>query len=80
MVAGFGEAEGGAGGGEGGAESAVEVGEWNAEVDGVVLGGGLEAIGFEDGLLVLVNPAASRLPASRWGLGRITMERTLKDG
>lgn len=77
LVVCFGEAEGGAGGGEGGAESAVEVRERDAEVDGVVFGGGLEAIGFEDSLLLLVNPAASRSPASRRGVGMITIESTL---
>lgn len=69
MVACFGEAEGGAGGGEGGAESAVEVGEWDTQVDSVVFGGGLEAIGFENGLLVIVNPAVNRLLGFRWESG-----------
>jgi len=58
----------------------VEVCERDAEVYGVVLGGGLKAVGFEDGLLLLINPTASRLPASARGLGRITMEMTLMDG
>ncbi len=44
----FGEADGGSGGGEGGAEGAVEGGEGDPEIDGVVLGGGLDGVGFED--------------------------------
>lgn len=58
----------------------MEVCERDAEVYRVVLGGGLKAVGFEDGLLLLINPTASRLPASARGLGRITMEMTLMDG
>lgn len=55
LVAGFCKAEGGTRGGEGGAEGAVEMSERNAKVDGVVLGGGLDAVGFEDGVLLAVK-------------------------
>lgn len=46
------QADGGGRGGKGGAEGAVEGREGDAQVDGVVLDGGLDGVGFEDCVLV----------------------------
>ena len=48
----LGQADGGRGGGESGAESALEGCKGYTEVYGVIFDGGLDGVGFEDGVLI----------------------------
>ena len=59
----------------------MQVGKGNTKIDGVVLSGGLEGVGLEDGVLPLSQPLLqTKYSASRmWSLGGRTMERTLEE-